>query len=137
MQSKNPALRHRKGRPKPTPQQQRAIDLFLENLLNGGTKSITEILIEAGYSPASADQYTNIMVGIRPHLEPFVERMEKHRERVMTQMEARIEKAEYRDLARSLDILTHNIRLLSGKSTQNVGVIVEERRRELDRLLED
>ncbi len=92
-------------RPKPTEQQKRAIKLFEENVLLNLGKSIEQILLEAKYAPESARQMTNIMVGIKPHLEPFVEKMEKHRETVMQKMVDKVDSATYADLVRSLHTL--------------------------------
>jgi hypothetical protein len=123
-------------RPTPTPQQKRFIALFKQNVLSGGTKSLKDLMREAGYSDESVRQYSNIMAGLKPHLDPFVERMERHRDAVMTAMEEKVAEARYGELVRGLDTTVKGIRLLTGKSTANVGVIVGERRNELDRLLE-
>lgn len=116
--------------------QLRAIALFRENVLRNGTKSIPDILKEAGYAPESARQGMNIMKGLRPHLDEFVERMKSHRERVMERLETQIETAQYSDLVRSLDVLTHNIQLLGGKPTANIAISADVRAH-LDQLIED
>src|SRR5258707_244064 len=104
---------NRGNRPKPTAQQARAVALFKENILSGGTKSYEAILVEAGYSPGTARQQTLIMAGIRPHLDPFITRMEALRERVIGRMEEKVDYADFPDATRALHTLTHNIRLLS------------------------
>ena len=122
-------------KPKPTAQQKRAIALFQREILKGDGKSIAAILLEAGYAPESARQETNIMAGIKPHIAPFVERMEAHRQRVMERLEAKVDDAGYADLVRSLDVLTHNIQLLGGKPTANVALSAEVRAA-IDHLIE-
>lgn len=117
--------------------QARAIALITENLLAGGTKSIEDILVEAGYALDSARQQTNVMLGIRAHVDPIVERMEKLRLRALEHMEGTIKMASYADVTRAMHTLTHNIRLLSGKTTANLGVIHGERRGEIDRLIDE
>src|SRR5437762_2742051 len=124
-------------KPKPSLQQKRFIELFKKNVLTSGTKGIKEMMEEAGYAPESVRQYSNIMAGIRPHLDPFVQRMDAHREKVMTKMEEKVDMADYASLTRSLDVLTENMRLLTGKTTSNVGVIVGDRRGEIDRLIDE
>jgi hypothetical protein len=126
----------RKGRSKPTPMQARAIAGFQTNIMAGGTKSVETILLEAGYKPDSARQQSNIMAGIKPHLDPIVERMEKLRMAAMIRMEKTLNGASYGDLVRAVHTFTHNIRLLSGKTTQNFGVIHEDRRKQIDQLIE-
>ena len=118
-----------------TPQQKRAVELFKQNTLGGTGKSVEAILLEAGYSEESAKQQTNVMAGIRPHLQPFMERMIAHREAVLSKMEERIDKADYADLTRALDKLTHNIQLLGGKPTGNV-ILTDARRAELEELID-
>jgi hypothetical protein len=46
----------RGDREKPTLMQQRAIDLFRINLTHGGTTTVEQILLEAGYDATSARQ---------------------------------------------------------------------------------
>jgi len=123
-------------KPVPTPQQKRAVALFQRNILKGEGKTIEQILLEAGYAPASAKQETNIMAGIKPHLTVFIDRMEAHRERVMDLLIEKVDAAAYPDLVRSLDVLTYNIQLLGGRPTQNIAISAEVRAR-LDALVED
>lgn len=126
------------GKRKPAigPHQKRAIELLKKQLLSGGTKTIEEILLDAGYAPESARQQMNVMIGIRPHLQPFIKKMEAHRERVLERMENKVDIANYGELVRSLDVLTKNIQLLGGKATQKIEVD-DERRAALDALIDD
>jgi hypothetical protein len=114
-----------------TPQQKRAVELFKQNILAGGTKSFQDILLEAGYSEETARQQVNVMAGIKPHLQDFITEMEEHRKVVIEKMKTRIDSASYSDLVTSLDKLTKNIQLLGGKPTGNF-VLTEERRKELE-----
>jgi len=108
--------------------------LFQKQALSGEFKSIEETLLEAGYAAESARQITNVMAGIRPHVEPIVAKMEAHREKVMKEMEDKIGRATYGELVRSLDVSTRNIRLLTGKSTHNFALNAEHRHK-LDELI--
>lgn len=128
--------RRGEGRTKPTPKQAKAIQLLTENILGQATKSVEDILIEAGYDPVSARQQTNVMVGIKAHMDPVIARLERMREAAMDRAEASIAGASYADTVRAIHTFTHNIRLLSGKSTSNVGVILDDRRKQIDELIE-
>lgn len=99
-------------------------------------KSLVQVLQDVGYSPESARQWTNIMAGIRPHLQPTLDWLELHRARVQQRMDETIDKADYADLARSLDIVTKNLQLLSGRATANIAVSTG-RRQELDKLIDN
>lgn len=122
--------------PLKTPNQRLAIELFTKALKAGKPFSVEATLRQAGYSPESAKQQTNVMESLKPHLQPIVERLEAHRDKILERMEAKVDKASYADLARALDITTKSARLLGGKSTQNIALIAE-RRRELDLLIDD
>jgi hypothetical protein len=118
------------------PLAKRAVVLFQQQALSGQFKPIEDTLLEAGYAPNSARQITNVMAGIRPHVEPIVAKMEAHREKVMERMEVSVTRATYGELVRSLDVSTRNIRLLTGKSTQNFALDAEHRVK-LDALIEN
>ncbi|HEY1747822.1 MAG TPA: hypothetical protein VGG11_13805 [Xanthobacteraceae bacterium] len=119
-----------------TPQQQRAIDLFVANVIGGGTMKVEEILLKAGYSAESARQQTNIMAGIKPHLKDTLNWMERHRMMVMDQMDLKLDDATYDELRKSMEAMTHAIQLLGGKPTHNIAIAAEVRHR-IDELFED
>lgn len=118
------------------PAQKRAITDFHQQVLTGQYKSIEQTLLDAGYSEESAAQITNVMGGIRPYVEPLVEKLEAHRNRVLERMETAVDRATYGELVRSLDVSTRNIRLLTGKSTHNFALQAEHRHK-LDALIEE
>ena len=120
---------------KPTRLQQKATELLLAEILKPTNKSMVEILMDAGYAPESARQWTNIMEGIRPHLQPTLDWMEMHRAKIMAKMDQHIEFATYDELRKSLEALTHGIQLLGGKPTANIAIGVAVRRR-IDELIE-
>jgi hypothetical protein len=70
--------------------QARAIALFKQAILRGDKRTIESILLEAGYSTESARQMVNIMAGLQPHLDPFIAKVEAHRDRVLTKMEEKL-----------------------------------------------
>lgn len=113
--------------------QKRAVDLFKRNVLSGGTKKLIDIFREAGYSEETANQQSNIMAGLMPHLADFLAEMEDHRAKVLERMKSKVLTADYGDLVRGLDVLTKNIQLLGGKPTANL-TLTDERRAELEAL---
>ena len=105
----------------------RAVQLFTAQAFSGVYKPVEDTLLEAGYTPQSARQITNVMIGIRAHVEPIVQEMEEHRKAVMANMRNKVGRASYGELVRSLDVTTRNIRLLTGKSTHNFALQAEHR----------
>jgi hypothetical protein len=125
-----------KTHPRMRPRQKKAIELFKEQVLKGDFKSIEDTLLAAGYAPNSAKQVSNVMEGIRPHVEDTIKWMEDHRLKVQEHMAGKVDSASYAELTRSLDVLTHNLQLLGGKPTANLQLSTEDRAR-LDNLIED
>jgi hypothetical protein len=123
-------------KPVPTLLQQRAIVALRGEILKPTNKSMMQVLVMAGYAPESARQWTNIMEGIRPHLQPTIDWMEVHRQKVMAKMDEHLEFATYDELRKSLEALTNGIQLLGGKPTQNIAISAEVRHR-IDTLIED
>ena len=120
----------------PTLLQQRAIEMLRAEITKPTNKSMREVLESAGYAPATAKQWTNIMEGIRPHLQPTLDWMEMHRAKIMAKMDEHIEFATYDELRKSLESLTHGIQLLGGKPTQNIAIAADVRLR-IDELIEN
>ena len=126
-------------KPVPTAKQERAITLIKERALtkqkaHDEKTAISQCLLDAGYAPESVRQYSNIMKGLKPHLQQTIDLMKEHRLRVAAHMEKKIATATYRELTQAFEALTENIQLLEGKPTQNVAVITEVRRREIEKL---
>jgi hypothetical protein len=85
--------------------------------------------------PPSARQWTNIMEGIRPHLQPTLDWMELHRAKVQERMDEKIGTASYDELRKAMEGLTQGIQLLGGKPTYNIAIGIEMRHR-IDELIE-
>lgn len=108
----------RKNHKSLTEHQKKLVKLITENLgSEGPAKTLERLMLDAGYSPESARQQSNILAGIREELQPIVQEMMDHRTEVIAQMKSKINKAKYRDLTDALDKLTKNIQLLSGGKT--------------------
>jgi hypothetical protein len=129
--------KQRRGtKPKPTTLQSRAIFLIRKALLGNENRKLPDLLLEAGYSEESVRQWTNMWLGLKPHIEPIVADIDAHRTKILTRMnqDEVFNRASYGELARGLQITTHVSRLLSGKSTQNFALSAEHRHR-LEQLL--
>ena len=120
-----------------TIRQQKLIKLISDNF--GSTergKTMYDMMLEAGFEESTARQQSLILNGIRDQLNPLVAKLEAHREKVIERMQAMLPKAQYHHLIESLDKLTKNIQLLSGKATDNVMDITytdEQRKRIITR----
>ncbi|HKQ06135.1 MAG TPA: hypothetical protein VJ464_13450 [Blastocatellia bacterium] len=109
-----------------TEHQKKLIRLITDNLGNSGpAKTLEELMLEAGYSPESARQQSNIMAGIRPQLEPIIEKLQTRRDRAAEAItDKKLDKASARDAAYVVDLLTKNIQLLSGKATERPNNVI-------------
>lgn len=115
---------------------QKAIALFKTAIVKPEKINIKQILRDAGYAENTVEQSMNIMEGLRPHLDPVVQRMMTIRDKALDRMDATVERADFGDVARAADSLTKNIQLLSGRATQNIAINSEQRQR-LDELMEN
>jgi hypothetical protein len=107
-----------------TDKQRKLLQLISENLGLAKPKSMQQMMLDAGYSEASAHQQTTLLVGIREELDPIVQKLEAHRLKVIERMAKKIDAATYRDLTDSLDKTTKNIQLLRGKATERPEHVV-------------
>ncbi len=127
----------------PTPNQHRLIELLIENYGKKATgrRSFKSILLEAGYSPATAKQ-PSIIIGapiVQKAIQDHAELMRGKREKFIHSLtDKKIAKATIGDAVYAIDALTRNERLLSGKSTSNIAgyIVNDEDRKALDELLE-
>ena len=107
-----------------TEKQKKLLTLLSVNLGNEKPKTLYQMLIESGYSEETARQQNGALAGIRDKVEPIVQSMVDHREKVMKRLTTQLPKAKYRDLVDSLDKLTKNIQLLNGGKTSNESMTI-------------
>lgn len=109
-----------------TEHQKKLIRLITDNLGNSEpAKTLEELMLEAGYSPESARQQSNIMAGIRPQLDPIIEKLQARRDKAAEAItDKKLDKASARDSAYVVDVLTKNIQLLSGKATERPNNVI-------------
>lgn len=110
-----------KKQPRKTEKQRKLIKLISENLSTTGlTKSLTQLMKDAGYSDSSSRQQAEIMNRLDEEINPVVNAMIKERDAAIKRMAQIRGKAKYRDLTDAIDKLTKNAQLLSGKETEKV-----------------
>jgi hypothetical protein len=103
-----------------TERQKKLIKLISENIGNPeGTKTMYQMMLDAGFEESTAKQQSEILSGIREELQPIVQAAIDHRKQVIAEMVKKMGKAKYRDLTDAFDKLTKNIQLLSGGKTAN------------------
>jgi len=109
----------------PTPKQNKLIRLIFENIgKKEETKTLGEMLKEAGYSPAIQKNPYLIFESetIQEGIADVVDEMKKERERAIKAMRAKnLDDVAYDRLTDVIDKLTKNIQLLGGKPTEIVN----------------
>ena len=109
------------------PKQQKFVDLLIENYgKKGKTKSLGSLMIEAGYSEASAiNPKLLINDEMMETISPIINKMESIRKRALDYItDEKLENSNPRNNAYIIDTLTKNIQLLSGKETERAGVTI-------------
>jgi len=117
-----------------TPKKRKLLRIISENLgKEGFTKTMCEMMIEAGYSKNSALQQTAILAGIQEELKPISDKLDELREKAIKRLNDGnlTDKANYRDLVDGIDKLTKNIQLIKGKPT-GIGAVLN-----INQLLDD
>ena len=101
-----------------------AVRIITEKYRNKKPVVLGKVLLEAGYSESTSKQPSRILEteSYQEAIEPIVTQIEKERQRLLKSMtEKDLTKVKYEDAARSLDLLTKNAQLLSGKETERTG----------------
>jgi len=109
------------------PKQQKLIEIIVENSgKKGFTKSLGEMIIEAGYSEETAKNPKQIITEeMKAELNPIIEKMEEVRKKAINNItDKKLKDSSARDNTYIADVLTKNIQLLTGGKTENVGVEV-------------
>lgn len=100
----------------------------LETVAKGGKVNHRSIALKHGYAPSVADNAYKITSTktYQMIMKNAVSAMEKERARIITAMQNKdLDKEKYATLVQSMDTVTKNIQLLSGKSTENIAIKVE------------
>ena len=113
-----------------TPKQQKLVSLLKQELSKqGGTKTLAEIMILAGYSPETARKPSEKVLnapGVKEATEEFIEELDKKaRLAVGAITPDKLKKSSMRDNAYVADIMVKNKQLLSGKETERKSIKIE------------
>ena len=116
-----------------TQKQQKLISLILENIGNTGfTKTMYQMMLEAGYSKKTAQVQSLTLASIEDELKPIVNQLDKKRQKMIDKLDKTIDSATFRDLTDGIDKMTKNIQLLSGGATDRI-VITDKEKQEVDK----
>jgi hypothetical protein len=103
----------------------RAATKVVESLGKGKKVNMGKILREVGYSDNTSDNPQEV-TGTKSYqsvVMPFLEKLEAERNRILMEISTKdLDNERHTDLVRSLDTLTKNVQLLSGKETERAGV---------------
>jgi hypothetical protein len=107
-----------------TPKQEKLIRLVRENMGKvGNTKTLGELMLEAGYAQSTADNPYEIFESpaVQGGLEDLLKMLDDKRRMAINKItEDKLDKTSPRDLAYIGDVLTKNHQLLSGGATANI-----------------
>ncbi len=111
-----------------TEKQKKLAELIIENYRNSEGKSMKQMLLEAGYSEATAMQgkkvFDNENGQMKKELMPIVNIMKRKRREALNAInKKKIGAGSGKDIVDIIDKLTKNIQLLGGKPTENIKVI--------------
>jgi hypothetical protein len=111
-----------------TPKQQKLIKLFIDNLSSkGSTKTLGEMMIEAGYSETQSTNPHEIFGSetVKEGLSDVVKQIDKERARIMQELTLKdLSEEKYKDLVDSMDKLTKNSQLLGGGDTERTKIVI-------------
>jgi len=110
----------------PTPKQEKFIKIMLENVgTKGNTKSLGQMLLEAGYEESIAKNPYRILESetVKEGLSETVKKMKKIRNKALKTLDNKsLDEEKPKDVVDIVDKLQKNIQLLSGEETERVGL---------------
>lgn len=104
-----------------TPKQEKLVTLLIENYGAAKPRSLGDLMLEAGYSEASAHNPKLILEGeaVQVGIKDAANRIEQIRNNALAELEARdVSEERYSDVVKAVDLLTKNHQLLSGGETE-------------------
>lgn len=110
----------------------------LETIGKNKKVKLGEIIRKNGYSPKTSltPKLVTETKSFQETVEPIVNQMIKERQRLMKAIASKsLNKVAYKDSVNSLDTLTKNIQLLSGRATDRTTLILEDQE-EIDKALD-
>jgi hypothetical protein len=97
----------------------------IEKMKRGEVVKISPLMREVGYSKNTAINPSKVTnsPAYKEEIESYVARLEKHRLKILEAMEKKdLTEEQYRTLVEAQAKTTHDVQLLSGGKTENVGV---------------
>ena len=96
----------------------------IETIRKGKKPSVRQIAPKHGYTLETADsgqiQQTQ---SFRSVIDPFVDRLKVHREKILVAMESKdLTKEQYKVLSESMGKVNHDLQLFTGGATENIAV---------------
>lgn len=104
-----------------------AAQKVVETLGTGKAPVLGKVLREVGYSDNTADNPKAVTSTktYQNEIKSFVDQLEEERQRILTELKIKdLDKVQYDRLVSSMDTMTKNIQLLTGKETERAGVTI-------------
>ncbi|MEI6532486.1 MAG: hypothetical protein WCO06_01460 [Candidatus Roizmanbacteria bacterium] len=101
-----------------------------ETIRNGEKVNLGEIIRENGYAESTSEKPKLVTEtkSFKEAIEPIVDKMKIERQRLMDSITTKnLDEVTYKDSVSSIDTLTKNIQLLSGKDTERKTLILEDK----------
>lgn len=101
----------------------------LQKVRNGQKVKLGEIILENGYSEVVSESPTKVTKtkSYQKVMQPFVEQMEKERQRLMSEISIRdLSSEDYKTMVEAIDKLTKNIQLMSGGVTERRAIVLPQ-----------
>ena len=107
-----------------TPKQEKLIKLLMDNYAKQGeTKTLSKLMIEAGYSKQSAKNPKLILDSevVKDGINNFISMLDDKRRMAVTKITSKkLNEVNAYQLSLIADVFTKNIQLLNGKETENI-----------------
>src|SRR3990167_11363908 len=112
-----------------TPKQQKLVILLKQTLLDkNGTKTLEQLMLEAGYSPKTADKPSQKVLDsavVQAELKDFIDQLdEKARMALRSITQKKLDNSSARDSGYVADIMVKNKQLLSGNDTEKKSITI-------------
>ena len=113
------------GRNQPSMNAKAVARSVIQKIQNGEKVVMKELVLAQGYSPATAHNVSGVTntKSYKDEIENYTARLERHRVKILAAMEKKdLNEEQYRTLADAQSKVTHDVQLLTGGKTENVGV---------------
>jgi len=122
-----------------TEKRKRLISLISDNLGKPKPLSMYEMMLQAGYAQSTALQQSTILVSVRedPVIQDTLVKLKAIRDKMLTRIDATVDKGSAASLAFPLQVVSKEIALLEGRPTERTEhVLPDEERAEILEVLQ-